>query len=663
MTPTPTDEQQAALRTFNQCASLKINAFAGTGKTLALQMMAESTQRNGIYLAFNKAISNKANRLFPNNVTATTSHSRAFRSVINKGYSRDQMLGKLNPKAISQALNLPFLYYGKQRSINPTSYGYLIAETVRSYAYSDRPEITPDMVPLPGNLQALEDEDKKDVQRQAAKRATDMWLKMKDPYDERFPLGHDGYFKLWALSKPRLEADFCLLDEAQDSNPALLSVLKHQTIQVVFVGDRFQQIYEWRGAINAMEKITTLDTLYLSHSFRFGKCIADFASKLIQVIDSKAVVHGSTDITSQFGCDNPDAILSRTNASLIEYMIKALEAGRSPFIVGGTSELKWMLEDVGILKSGRPATHPEFFGFKNWHEVLEFVEQPEGEQLITFVKIVRKFGESLILAALEKTASAEYDGDLILSTAHKAKGLEWPTVMLADDFPAPIQVTSDNEKSLKKQDCVFMESPDGNKYAISAEEIRLLYVASTRAQRAVHLPEWCVSFFGVEQQVSPLRFEPKPTTIATTKPAPATGNDGPEPEEMPTSSSLCKWLLAVLAMATGLFFKIHDHIAELYPNKTITPAFLKQYQKIRMADAKPYPKSLVLATDSIPVVATTTTPQEPPVKPTWVTTTAPQKPSVGSDSSGSEKTTASSLLSRWWFAALAAIALLYLIMG
>ena len=472
MTPTPTNEQQAAISAFNQGGSLKLNAFAGTGKTSTLQMMAESTHRKGIYLAFNKAIANKASGTFPDNVIATTSHSRAFRSVINRGYSRDKMVGKLNPKAISQALNLSPLYYGGQRSINPTSYGYLVAETVRAYAYSDRLEIIPDMVPLPGNLQLLKDGDKNDVQRQVAKRATDMWLKMKNPYDERFPLGHDGYFKLWALSKPRFETDFCLLDEAQDSNPALLSVLLEQTIQVVFVGDRFQQIYEWRGAINAMDKIATSDMLYLSHSFRFGKCIADFASKLIQIIDPKAVVHGSPDIISQFGCNNPDAILSRTNAALIEYVIKAQQAGRKPFIVGGTSELRWMLEDVNILKSGRPATHPEFFGFKNWHEVLEFVEQPEGEQLVTFVKIVRKFGERTILAALEKTALDEYDGDLILSTAHKAKGLEWPTVMLADDFPAPIEVTSENEQRLKKQDCVFMKGLDGNQYALSPEEVR-----------------------------------------------------------------------------------------------------------------------------------------------------------------------------------------------
>ena len=553
MTLIPTDEQQAAIYAFDQGGSLKINAYAGTGKTSTLQLMAEATRHKGIYLAFNKAIADKASRIFPNNVAATTSHSRAFRSVINRGYSRDKMVGKLNSKALAQALDLPPLNYTSQRSISPVSHAYLISEAVRSYAYSDQAGITTNMVPLLGNLQILSHEDKKDVQRQVAKRAADMWLKMKDPHDEQFPLGHDGYLKLWALSKPHLEADFCLLDEAQDSNPALLSVLLNQTNQIVFVGDRFQQIYEWRGAINAMEKIPTSNVLNLSHSFRFGQRIADFSSKLIQLIDPTAVIYGSKNIISQLGCSNPDAILSRTNAALIEYMIKAQQAGRLPYVVGGTAELRWMLEDVSILKSGRPATHPEFFGFKNWYEVLEFTEQPEGEQLVTFVKIVKKFGERTIIAALDRTASNENDGDLILSTAHKAKGLEWPKVMLAEDFPPPIEVLPENVDRLKKENCVFVKNQDGNRYAFKQEEIRLLYVATTRAQRAVHLPDWCVSFFGIDQAVSTLEFKP---VRVTETPAHKLDSENVRPEykEIAEENSQRKWFFVALVIALLLYF-------------------------------------------------------------------------------------------------------------
>lgn len=35
---------------------------------------------------------------------------------------------------------------------------------------------------------------------------------------------HDHYLKMWALTQPKIEADFLFLDEAQDTNPVLEQV-------------------------------------------------------------------------------------------------------------------------------------------------------------------------------------------------------------------------------------------------------------------------------------------------------------------------------------------------------------------------------------------------------------------------------------------------------
>ncbi|APS68750.1 hypothetical protein AVI55_16905 (plasmid) [Piscirickettsia salmonis] len=41
---------------------------------------------------------------------------------------------------------------------------------------------------------------------------------------------HDGYLKLYQLSKPILnQYDFIMLDEAQDANPAILDIFERQT--------------------------------------------------------------------------------------------------------------------------------------------------------------------------------------------------------------------------------------------------------------------------------------------------------------------------------------------------------------------------------------------------------------------------------------------------
>src|SRR5690606_13167694 len=56
--------------------------------------------------------------------------------------------------------------------------------------------------------------------------------------------------------------------------------------------------------------------------------------------------------------------------------------------------------------------------------------------------------------------------DVIVSTAHKAKGLEWDRVRIGDDFKGPKQDTETGE--------LVMPDP---------EELRLAYVAVTRARR------------------------------------------------------------------------------------------------------------------------------------------------------------------------------------
>ena len=96
------------------------------------------------------------------------------------------------------------------------------------------------------------------------------------------PLGHDGYLKLWALTNPVIQRDFILLDEAQDTNEVVLDVLKRQQSQFVCVGDAHQQIYEWRGAVNAMQRIRTANHCYLTMSFRFGEPIAQAANQILR---------------------------------------------------------------------------------------------------------------------------------------------------------------------------------------------------------------------------------------------------------------------------------------------------------------------------------------------------------------------------------------------
>jgi hypothetical protein len=278
---------------------------------------------------------------------------------------------------------------------------------------------------------------------------------------DSMPLGHDGYLKVWALACPKIDADYILLDEAQDTNAVVLEVLERQNAQIVYVGDKHQQIYEWRGAVNAIEKITACNESFLTQSFRFGEDIALVASRVLATLGEQKAIRGNPRIASRVIADGISrTVLARTNATVMLEVLEATQSGQKPYVCGGTKELKTLLSDVYELKRGKPGICPEFFGFLNWSEVVEFSETEEGQSLQTFIQLVEQHGEGKLWAAVKKAVEVEDGADVILSTAHKAKGREWDSVRLTPDF-----------MSVR-----LGPNPD------AASEVRLFYVAMTRAK-------------------------------------------------------------------------------------------------------------------------------------------------------------------------------------
>lgn len=81
-----------------------------------------------------------------------------------------------------------------------------------------------------------------------------------------------AYLEHWMKSELDSKYARVFVDEAQDFDPIMLDILKHDcTIPKVFVGDPKQQIYEWRGTINAFEHLPE-NTLLLEFykTFRMG---------------------------------------------------------------------------------------------------------------------------------------------------------------------------------------------------------------------------------------------------------------------------------------------------------------------------------------------------------------------------------------------------------
>jgi superfamily I DNA/RNA helicase len=288
--------------------------------------------------------------------------------------------------------------------------------------------------------------------------------------------------KLWSLASPDLPYNFILLDEAQDTNAAVLSVLQKESNRVVYIGDRYQQIYSWRGAINAMSKVGDANFTTLTQSFRFGEPIADLANHILERFGETEKIKGNPKIKTSINNISTRSVICRTNAGVLTSVVAQLSRSKKVYVMGGVSELRRLLDDVAYLKSGRPATNSMFFGFKDWKEVCEFADSEDGKHLQSFVRVIGSFGEEKLKQALDASVTHEAEAEIVVTTAHKAKGREWDTTEIHSDFLSS-----------------WLRAPGRLDDEQSEEEARLLYVAITRCKYGLVISDELLSLIRRER--------------------------------------------------------------------------------------------------------------------------------------------------------------------
>lgn len=179
------------------------------------------------------------------------------------------------------------------------------------------------------------------------------------------PLGHDGYLKAWALDGPLLDTAVMYLDEAQDTNPVVFGVVRRQAAQIVLVGDTHQQIYAWRGAVDAMDRFEGCRA-YLTQSFRFGPEIARATTAVLRTLGETRPIVGDARIASRVVADGrPRAILARTNVGVMEALASAQRSDHRVHLIG-KGDLISLLRDVQALQAGRPVGAGDLAGFRRW---------------------------------------------------------------------------------------------------------------------------------------------------------------------------------------------------------------------------------------------------------------------------------------------------------
>lgn len=408
----PTQQQQDVIDAITSKASVVVRAMAGSGKTSTVVAAAKRMKEmgmKGVYLAFNKSVSDEAKERMPDNMEVHTSHAlasawgrkfnkslmRRFDVSMNPSKFPDTAKPVNSPREIADYLGIPgndtFVRNRMaQDAKNAIDTFLLSGDDELSMDHVDETAIPRAVDAKTGQLRPLSDEEQEKLD-QILVFAKKGWDDMMAP-EGRMKVTHDAYRKAWALTHPDLTngssgvktpgSDVVFIDEAQDTASVLSQVIRDQNnMGRVIVGDPNQAIYSFAGNEDFLSSIEDkVDvSLPLNASWRFGTTASELGNRFMQIAGSKDRVQGKGNdngrlLTVQEAADfNPAAVISRSNKGVISAIIEESSKGRRVASTKGMREnLNHLADTVEALQEGRPLSnpHPDLAGYNDWSEVL-----------------------------------------------------------------------------------------------------------------------------------------------------------------------------------------------------------------------------------------------------------------------------------------------------
>ncbi|HVT85463.1 MAG TPA: UvrD-helicase domain-containing protein, partial [Chitinophagaceae bacterium] len=476
-----TTEQTAII---NSTGNITINAVAGSGKTTTLIEYA-ATRPTGsriLYLAFNKSVKLEAQRKFAarnlHNVKVETAHSLAYKYVVRTNSY------KVRPQSyktheIVELLDL--------RGNGEKHTEYIIANHITRFityfCNSDKPKVQE-----LNYLDTISDAKAISFVQSFYKYIEDgTRLLLSKMNNGEIEITHDFYLKKFQLSRPVLKYDYILFDEGQDASAAMLDIFLNQKATKIIVGDTHQQIYGWRHAVNSLEK-TDFQNFNLSTSFRFHQDIANLANDMLKWKKHigrqiSLAISGKGNTTTE----ESKATIARSNLGLLLNAINYVTDNRKVkhiYFEGNINSYTYAddgasLYDVLHLYNGYHHSIKDKLiqSMHDLDELEDYIDKTGDAQLAMMVEIVKEYGNEIpgIIKNLKELHTGDEDrnkAEMIFSTVHRAKGMEYDVVHLVNDF---IKESDLIKPQSAKEEGVF----DPTKLN---EEINLLYVAITRTK-------------------------------------------------------------------------------------------------------------------------------------------------------------------------------------
>lgn len=480
--------------------SFKINAVAGSGKTTTLLEYAKKNSHLKIlYLAYNKSLQVSLQEKLKDYklpyLHISTIHSLAYNKIEAYNYN---LTADLKNYVIEKVITSHELRENQKAYYPTLEYIALIKDLVNFYCNSSLIALDFKLLEsykkqsdLGAKILELLNKNEKRV----IEHLKTILSAMKNKIIEAT---HDFYLKMFYLNKKvstNLPYDLILVDEAQDISDVMIGIVENLNCRRIYVGDSFQQIYSFRFATNALNKID-LPSYDLTQSFRFGdnyaKTLQSTLNSLYEINGSKLLrirgIEKNTKIGREFiDFSKPFCVIARSTFGLIQQLVYFIHDKKKIYFEGGYNSYSFMNQTVYSIfylkqKKNDKITIDEIKDFETINELETFAKDTKNQDYLNIIKFINTYGDNIFeinKKIKEHLVSDKKDADIIFTTTHKSKGLEYEQVVMADDFISKKEITNTKNKL---------------SYQRINEELNIYYVAATRAKNVIQLADLNLSY-------------------------------------------------------------------------------------------------------------------------------------------------------------------------
>lgn len=454
---------------------IKISALAGSAKSSTLYYYAKERPFNRIlYLVYNKAMKDEATKSFGklNHVDIKTIHGLAF-GYVGRFY-KDKLTFNYGVVDIIKDLNLNWN--------NDMELAVKINEMMKQYMLSDAQEFN--------DLEVFKEDN---MRSQIIYQSEKLW-ELKKSYSNNVKIEHDFYLKLFQLSSKDLtnKYDIILLDEAQDSSKMMFDIITNSNVKgIVVVGDKYQQLYSWRNAVNIMPMFEAKEYI-LTTSFRVSQNIAHIANLIVSDMSDNNIqmkgFNSKQKIVDMIDKNKPYVCLCRTNAFIFAEIAEALSMDKNKklYFEGGYQSYNFTnLSDCYYFSTGKSTKNKLLSKFKNYFEMEDYADKTEDLELLALVRMVKKYGSRIINIVdgiRHNSVTKKEIADILFSTVHRSKG---------QTYLMPVYISGDHVDLEKEYRNKFIEvDNDLKKVNVNLyEEMCIVYVAISRCAREIELSD------------------------------------------------------------------------------------------------------------------------------------------------------------------------------